>query len=240
MKRKSREIALLLVPVAALVALVPGARFINNWRVARAVPRVNACITRPATAWEASQGATVGYTANTVVRDTGGPFWSGGIEIRNARGEHWASDSSNWNSVAVASDDNYPDDGVASVDVGSADNTSGETMELRGGLNWPRIAASGASVRAQVSVWPDDQAPQRHIEATRDFTLRNSIAPPPLLALRRANFHLEKVRLTTSDYGKGFGLNHQFSFVIRRSRPLQRQSPDFISFDLWQLWKIAI
>ena len=154
MKRKIREIALLLVPVAALALVVPGAHWFNNWRAARAVPRIEACTLRPATAWEASQGATVGYTARTIVPDNGGPFWSGGIELRNALGEHWTSDETGWESIAVSSDDDHPDDGVASADIGSADNTSGETMELRGGLKWPRISKNGTSVRQKCRSGP--------------------------------------------------------------------------------------
>ncbi len=222
MKRKIKEIVLLLVPVAALAVLVPGVRWFNNWR---AVPRIEMCILRPATAWEASQGATVGYTARTVTPDAGGPFWSGGIEIRNARGESWASDAPGWGKIAVPSDDDYPDDGVASDDIGSADNRSGGTMELRGGLKWKRVAEKDASVQAEISLWPnvDDGAPY-HVEKTRIFTLQNEVAPPRFKALRRSNFQLEKVQLTTSDCGQGCGLSHRLEFLLERSSSIPKPS----------------
>ena len=235
--KKFREITLLTLPVLAIAALAPGAHWLDNWRAARAVPRVNAFALRPVTAWEASQGATVGYTANTVVPDNGGPFWSGNIEVRGARGESFASDTPAWNLAGVPNDDHYPGDSVASDDIGSADNTSGGTMKLRGGLKWKRIAGSRANVWAKVSLWSDDAAPTRHVEKAREFKLHNDIALPPLRVLRRANFKLEKVQMITSD-GEKFGLSHQIIFLIRRLGPSPKPAPDFVSFDLWNLWKL--
>ena len=72
MKRKFREIALLMVPVVAVAAIVPGARTFGNWREANKVPRIESFVLRAPTGWEASRGATVGYTARTVVPDNGG------------------------------------------------------------------------------------------------------------------------------------------------------------------------
>ena len=172
MKRKSlREIALLMAPVVALAALVPSAQVFNNWRAAHQVPRVESCFLRAPTAQEISQGATVGYTARWVVPDTGGPFWSGTIELSNGKGEQWESGTPAWNRVAVASAE-HSWDNPDFFSPGNADNRNGVTVELRGGLKWAQIAGRAQQVRMKISLWPADGAYARQVQATRVFTLK--------------------------------------------------------------------
>ncbi len=177
MNRKLKEIAWLTVPIVALAALVPGARLFFDWRDAHQVPRVESCVLRAPTAREASHGASVGYTARWVVPDTGGPFWSYAIEISNANGELWTSNTPAWNRVAVASDERdwaNPD----AIAPGNADNRNGVTVELRGGLKWKRIAGNAKSVRVKISLWPNDGACAPQVRAARIFTLEKPKQTP--------------------------------------------------------------
>lgn len=171
MKRKLKEIAWLLVPILALAALVPGARWCFDWREVHQIPRVESCVLRAPTMLEASHGASVGYTARWVVPYTGGPFWSYAIEISNANGEHWTSGTPAWNRVAVASDERDWVNAYA-IPPGNADNRNGVTMELGGGLKWKQIVGNAKSVRVKISLWPDDGASPPQVQEARVFTLK--------------------------------------------------------------------
>ena len=106
-------------------------------------------------------------------------------------------------------------------------------MEFYGGLKWKRIAPNGADVHAGISVSPDASAFQWHVAETRDYMLRNHVPPPPLTSLRRSNFHLEKVRLTTRVTGST--LEHRFTFLVGDTPQSRQQPPDFSCFNLWKL-----
>ena len=173
MKRKAREIALLLVPVAAVAFVVPSARLVNNWRAARAVPRVEACYLRKPTPGEVRLGADVGYTTRVVVPDTGGPFWAYKIELSNADGAHWVNGTPAWSRVVVASRErDWPNPDF--IAPGNADNRNGVTMEITGGFKWKRVAGKNAKVQAKISLYPDDGISRLQVQAMRIFTLKPS------------------------------------------------------------------
>ena len=171
MKRKLREIALLPVGVAAVVALVLGVRWLADWRAARAVPRVETCYLRAPKPKEARQGADVGYSARVVVPDTGGPFWAYKIEFSNADGERWINGTPAWKRTVVANAERdwaNPD----FIEPGNADNRNGVTMELSGGFKWKRVAGKNASVQAEISLYPEDGPLRAQVEAARVFILK--------------------------------------------------------------------
>ena len=160
MKRKSREIALLLVPVAALVALVPGARFINNWRETSKVPRIDSFELRAPTPWETYNGAEVGYTARMVAPpvDDSDTFMEMRMEFRNEKGKRWNSAAPTWKNVAVAEEF----------------DRKGNVWEARGGLRWKKIAESGKNARVNV-IFEEKIYQQIQSRAARAFVLENDV-----------------------------------------------------------------
>lgn len=177
MKRKTKEIALLLVPVAALTAIVPGARIFNNWRETHQVPRVEACYLRAPNAKERSHGADVGYTARFVVPDSGGPFWAYKIDFSNVNGEHWSNGTPAWNRVVVASSESAWCNSDY-MSCGDADNSNGGTTELTGGFKWKNIAGKSARIRAEISLFPDESAHLGQMKASRVFNLKQPTSLP--------------------------------------------------------------
>lgn len=175
MNRKTREIALLLVPVAALAAVVPGVRFVNNWREAHRIPRVEACYLRKPTPDEARHGADVGYTVRFVEPDSGGPFWSDEIDFSNANGEHWISGTPAWNRIVVASAERdwcNPD----FFTCGNADNLNGGTTEFTGAFKWKNIAGKNSTIRAEISLLPDESAHLGQVKTSRVFALSKPLS----------------------------------------------------------------
>ena len=172
-----KKIAYTIAPIVAIAALVPGGRWLFNWRETHKVPRVEACYLRVPTAKERSHGADVGYTARVVVPDTGGPFWSYKIEFSNADGGHWINDTLAWNRIVVASASRDWSNSDW-IEPGNADNRNGVTMEMTGGLKWQRIAGKHADIHAEISLFPDDGPDALQVKESRVFTL-NSPAPLP-------------------------------------------------------------
>lgn len=205
MNRKLKEIAWLLVPVMALAAIVPGAHWYANRHKVSKVPRIESCYLRVPTAWEAYNGAKVGFTARVVApsANASGLMWDDYAEISNARGEHWRSDRPSWNSIVVAG--NYK--------ACALDDDGADTNELIGGLNWQRIVGADASAQAQVVICTQTSSGSMQGQAARSFTLSNPIASPPLASMRHFNFRLKRVELQTSSGAAG--RTHRFVFWVR-------------------------
>ena len=170
MNRKWKEIALLTVPIIAIAVLIPVVPLFRKWWEANKIPRVEACYLRAPTPDEARHGADVGYTVRFVEPDSGGPFWADKIDFSNANGGHWINGTPAWNRIVVASAERdwcNPD----SFSCGDADNGNGGTTEITGGFKWKNIAGKNASIRAEISLLPDESAHLGQVKTSREFIL---------------------------------------------------------------------
>ena len=229
MKRKIREIALLLVPVAALAAVVPGARLINDWREARELrvptrPRIEACYLRAPTAWEAFNGAKVAFTARTAAPATAalsGVHWRSTMEFRNDAGRVWNTDRNSVEQYLIES---------GQYVVG---NESITTSESTGGLRWQKLLGGSDQLYVRVLLQKQNSTLKVLDGITRDFVFKNPPTPRLLASLRSSNFALQKVELRTKTEGNV--LEQRFIFWVKRSGEPFVTYPDSNSSGDWKL-----
>lgn len=217
MKRKTKEIAWLTVPVVVLAAIVPGARLMDNWREAHEVPRIEACDVRAPTAWESYQGVKVVYTSRVVTPIETAPNlyqWRSRCEIRNEAGQSWTYDS-NWQKVSLA-------------EVSSQfERDDTHINEYRCGLRWSEIVGSGKTARVHFSLARETVAGAPiGPKVERDFVAQTLPTRSPLSSLRRWNFQLEKVEFKTP---------YTFVFWIRRFDAASRTRFEVNTGGNWQL-----
>lgn len=210
MKRKIREIALLLVPVAAVVGLIPGARWFEDWREANKIPRIESFELRAPTPWEAYRGADVGYTAPLVSCETSDNdhHMDLRLEFSNSSGGRWHSATPAWKEIAVeksfADTIHFPLRGRSDI------------WELRGGLRWKTLLGKNKNARVNI-VFDEKHKLQTLASASRAFELQSK--PDPIPLRKQGNFVVENVEFTSfsniTPYIRESALEHKFVISIR-------------------------
>ena len=203
MKRKTKEIVLLLLPVAALALVVPGARWLADKRESDKVPRITSLNLRAPPPLEYYLGADAGFEAKLVAPETkdSDHFMNLRMEIRNEIGQIWNSEKKNWDQVTRNGRITFPQKG------------SSELWKIESGLQWKKVAGAGKTVSINV-VFEEQTTANTQVfsRASRVFKLTNDLPAKP--KLNRSNFVVKRVDLVSQMAQRDIENENEHKFIL--------------------------
>ena len=196
MKRSFPKVALLLLPIAVVIALLPVLRRTADVRVEKIEEirptRINivSCELQKPTTWEAFRGADTTLVARIVEPKAlgSGLVTRVFVEISDQAGRKWLMNGPPVKDVA-------PGSFVAA----SREEEFAEATALRMGLKWSAIVGKNGAIDAKITKqFLKDSDSEKVVHGTsRTFSLSQPVAAAPLASLRVSNYTLRKVTLQT-------------------------------------------